>query len=132
MQHFADRSTHPACFDQWVGWVEPFAKPIVLQTTLGRLAEIFAVVRRVSGPIVGIESEFGHAMKRRIRPIPHSGYKPMLDRIDMNIVDVTRKIVFIANCVLPIAPLPDAAFALEGTTLGNALAARKRCGRRPT
>jgi len=33
----------------------------------------------------------------------------MLDRIDMNIIDMTRDIVVIANDMLPIAPLPTCA-----------------------
>lgn len=35
----------------------------------------------------------------------------MLDRIVVNIVNMRRKIVFVRNCMLPIAPLPDAALA---------------------
>jgi hypothetical protein len=38
----------------------------------------------------------------------------MFDRVDMDIINVTRKIVLIANRMLPITPLPDTAFALGG------------------
>jgi len=36
----------------------------------------------------------------------------VLHRIDMDVIDVTREIVFITNLMLPEAPLRDAAFAL--------------------
>jgi hypothetical protein len=36
----------------------------------------------------------------------------MLDRVDMEVIQMTRKIVLVADGVLPIAPLPDTAFAL--------------------
>src|SRR5258705_11921805 len=69
-------------------------------------------------------------MKRRIRPIPDPRHIPMLDRVDMNVVDVTREIAFIANGMLPVAPLPDTAFTLGDTAVGNPFAgweaARKR------
>ena len=48
-------------------------------------------------------------MERRKWPIPDPRHQPMLDRIDMNIIDMTRDIVVIANGVLPIAPLPTCA-----------------------
>jgi hypothetical protein len=48
-------------------------------------------------------------------PIPDPRYKSMLNRIGMDVVDVTPKIVFIADRVLPITPLPDATLPLGGT-----------------
>ena len=47
-----------------------------------------------------------------MRPIPDSLYKTMLDRIDVNVVNVPGQIVLIADRVLPITPLPDAALPL--------------------
>ena len=48
----------------------------------------------------------------------------------MDVIDVTSKIVLIADRVLPIAPLPDATLPLGGTASRNRLAgcevARKR------
>ena len=61
-------------------------------------------------------------MKRRIRPIHHLRHKPVPDRIDMDVIHVTREIIVIANGMLPIASLPDTAFALGGTALGNPFA----------
>jgi hypothetical protein len=55
-------------------------------------------------------------------PIPDPRYKSMLNRIDMDVVDVTPKIVFIADRVLPITPLPDATLPLGGTASRNRLA----------
>jgi hypothetical protein len=45
-------------------------------------------------------------MERRIRPIPDPRHKPVLDWVEMNVVDVIREIVVIANGMFPIAPLP--------------------------
>ena len=43
-----------------------------------------------------------------MRPISGLCYEAMLDRIDMDVIDVTPKIVLIADRMLPITPLPDA------------------------
>jgi hypothetical protein len=43
----------------------------------------------------------------------------MLDRVDMNVIDVAPEIILVANGVLPIAPLPDAVFALGGAAVRN-------------
>jgi hypothetical protein len=48
----------------------------------------------------------------------------------MNVVDVTREIALVANGVFPIAPLPDAAFALGGTAFRNAFAAGEAARKR--
>ena len=50
-------------------------------------------------------------MERRIRPITDLRHKPVLDRVDVNVVDVTGEIVGIADGMFPMAPLPDTAFA---------------------
>lgn len=57
-----------------------------------------------------------------MRPISDLRHIAMLDRIDVDVVDVTGEIIFITNGVLPIAPLPYAAFALGGPALGNSFA----------
>jgi hypothetical protein len=56
-------------------------------------------------------------MERRIRPISDPRHKPVLDRVDMNVVDVMREILVIANGVFPIAPLSDTALAFGGAAL---------------
>jgi hypothetical protein len=51
-------------------------------------------------------------MERRMPPIPDPRDRPRFDRIDMNIVDMTREIVLVADRVLPITPLLDTALTL--------------------
>ena len=64
---------------------------------------------------------------RRVRRILHIGGVAMLDRIEPAILDVLPEIALVADDVLPIAPLPDAAFAareadgIEPLGLGQAL-----------
>ena len=50
----------------------------------------------------------------------------MLHRVEMNIVDMPSEIAFIAQRVLPIAPLPDAALALAAAACGNSLTSWQR------
>ena len=45
-------------------------------------------------------------MERRMGPIAHALHQRMLDRIEMNVIDVPRKISFVADGVLPEPPLP--------------------------
>jgi len=47
-----------------------------------------------------------------MRPIPDPCHKVMLDRVDVNVIDVTSEIVGVANGMFPITPLPDAALGL--------------------
>ena len=64
-------------------------------------------------------------MERRIRPIPHALDVAVLDRIEMNVIDMPREIAFIAERVLPIAPLPQAALAFAGTARRNTFVGRQ-------
>ena len=50
-------------------------------------------------------------MKTRIRPIHHAPGIPMLHRIEMQIIHMTRIIPLIADRMLPKAPLPDTPLA---------------------
>ena len=52
-------------------------------------------------------------MKRRIRPIAHSGDKAMLHGIEMNIIDVPFEILLVANGVFPESTLPQRDFAIS-------------------
>ena len=45
----------------------------------------------------------------------------MLDRIEMNVIDVTLKIELVAQRVLPITSLPDPALAFAGAADGDTL-----------
>jgi hypothetical protein len=86
------------------------------------LAETRAHVRKITRPILGIDSKPHHPVERRMRPIPDPRYKAMLDRIDMDVLDVPCQIVLITNRVLPITSLPDPALALGGAAGRNGLA----------
>src|SRR5712691_7960124 len=54
------------------------------------------------------------AMEAAIRPIADASHQAMLDRIVVNIVDVTLQIGLIADHVLPLAALPNAFIAFGG------------------
>ena len=60
-----------------------------------------------------------------MRPIPDPRQQPVLDRVDVDVVDMTSEVVLVANGVLPIAPLPDAAFSFGRTAMGNSFAGRQ-------
>ena len=64
-------------------------------------------------------------MKRGRRPVAYPVDEPVLDRIDMNIVDMPGEIDFVANSVLPISALPDAPFTFGRTALGYPFVSRQ-------
>ncbi len=37
---------------------------------------------------------------------------PVFNRVEMNVIDMTSKIIFITNLVFPESPLPDSRFAM--------------------
>ena len=47
-----------------------------------------------------------------MRPVRYARYMTMFDRIEMNVIDVTREVLLIADNVFPEATLPDASLAL--------------------
>ena len=51
-------------------------------------------------------------MKAAVWPVAGSIDKPMLDRVEVDIVDMARQIVFVSNQVFPIAPLPNTLLSL--------------------
>jgi len=51
-------------------------------------------------------------MKRRIGPLRHTFYIAVLHRVEMNVIRMPAKIIFVANLVLPESPLPDRGFAV--------------------
>jgi hypothetical protein len=81
------------------------------------LTERSIAIRDIAGPIFRISFEFHHTMERRLRPIPDPCHEAMLDRVDVDVIDVTREIVRVANGMFPITPLPDAALGLGGTAV---------------
>ncbi len=44
-----------------------------------------------------------------MRPDTRAAHNPVFDRIKMNVIDMAREILLVANGVFPKAPLPDAA-----------------------
>jgi len=91
---------------QFVGWVE--RSDIIL-----RLAFLPTFVERHNQRHRQPNPQ-GKRQKRRMRPISDSRHIAMLDRIDMDIIDVTGEIIFITNGVLPVCDPSDyfvAAFA---------------------
>ena len=73
-------------------------------------------------PVRSELASFDIAMKTAMRPIDYTGDVPVLDGVEMNVIDMPIEISFIANGVLPVAALPDAFLPL-----GN-LAFRSRPG----
>src|SRR5947207_7349321 len=51
------------------------------------------------------------ARKRRMRPVAHTPHEAMLYGIEMDVIDVAREVVFVADRVLPEAPLPKCEIA---------------------
>jgi hypothetical protein len=60
----------------------------------------------VNSPIHWIYSVSYIAMKAEMRPISNAFHPRVLDWVPMNIIDVPSKIGFVANQMLPKAPLP--------------------------
>ena len=52
-----------------------------------------------------------------MRPIPDPPHQPVLDRVDVDVVDMTSEVALVSKGVLPIAPLPDAAFSFGHTAM---------------
>lgn len=74
------------------------------------------------GPLQRIGAEPNPPVKRGIRPIPHARRVAVLDRIEMDVIDVPCKIDPVAQRVLPITALPNPALALGGAADGNLFA----------
>jgi hypothetical protein len=70
------------------------------------LAEACVILARISGPISRQDSTSHEAMKRRVRPIPHSGHKAVFYGIEMNVIDMAFEVGFVANSALPEPTLP--------------------------
>ena len=55
----------------------------------------------VACPILRQDSKLHHTVKRRVRPLPGVRHQPVLDGVDVDVIDVTREVVLVANGVLP-------------------------------
>jgi hypothetical protein len=56
-------------------------------------------------------------MEAAVRPIGDPADMPMLHRIEVNVIDMTRQIGIIANRVLPVTSLPDALLSFSDLAL---------------
>src|SRR4029077_20447999 len=74
--------------------------------SLAKLAILFSFAR----PIQRNDSRADIAVKRRVRPIAHPRHQPVLEWIDVAILDMAGIVGFIADQVFPESPLPDATF----------------------
>jgi hypothetical protein len=59
------------------------------------------------------------AVKRRIRPILHAPNQPVLDRIDVAILDVTRVVRIVPDQMFPEPPLPNPTLTARDATGGK-------------
>ncbi len=48
-----------------------------------------------------------------MRPIAGASYETVFDGIVVNVIDVPRVVVVVANCMLPISSLPKGEFAVD-------------------
>ena len=46
-----------------------------------------------------------------MRPVSNARDMAVLYRVEVDVIDMAYEIVFVPQCVFPIAPLPNAAFA---------------------
>lgn len=67
-------------------------------------------------PIALIHAHRHRPVERRVWPIRHLRHMPMLVGIETQVVDVSRKIGFVMDQMLPIAPLQDAPFSAARRT----------------
>src|SRR3546814_19850508 len=78
------------------------------------------------------QPSLGHIpMQRRIRPIQGPRDVSMFHRIEGDVIDVALQVVFVADQILSIPPLPDTAFAFSDAAC-PALLAIRGVARKPT
>jgi hypothetical protein len=61
-----------------------------------------------------IQPDVNAPTNRRMRPIRRSRHETVLDWVEMRVVHVSREVAIIADRVLAVSPLPNAAFATAG------------------
>jgi hypothetical protein len=64
------------------------------------------ILTDVASPILRKQSLPHKSMKRGKRPIANARDKPVLDRIEMNVIDVSLEIARVADGMFPEATLP--------------------------
>jgi hypothetical protein len=89
-----------------VGWAKA-----LLRRAHHSLTERPGNLFHIPTPIGRQQAPFNVAMKAAVRPISDTGDVAVLDRIEVNVVNVPLKVGIIANGVFPIATLPNALLA---------------------
>src|SRR5947209_10409474 len=79
--------------------------------TIRSLAEGAVGCGDSSAPILRQHAAPHIAMERRMRPVAHPGCQTVLDWIEMDVIDVPRKVRFITDRVLPESSLPESIFS---------------------
>jgi hypothetical protein len=79
-------------------------------------AEIFSVAPEIPGPVFRQQASAHVVMKRRVRPIAHSGDKTVFHGIEVNVIDVPFEILLITNDVFPESTLPQRYLAISVTS----------------
>ena len=68
-------------------------------------------VRNLCRPVAGYDAIGDEAMDRRVRPVGCARDVAVLDRVDMDVVDVVGEVALIADGVFPVTALPETPFA---------------------
>ena len=77
-------------------------------SSLARFAETgFRMFVDASAPIQRVHALPHRPVKGGIRPVPHLRHQPMANRVEMQVIHVTLKIVVVADQVFPEASLPE-------------------------
>jgi hypothetical protein len=82
------------------------------KSSMRRLSETCSILAGISCPIVWQQALSDVPMKRRIGPIAHTLCQSMFDWIEVNVIDMPRKVAVIADRVLPKSPLPKREIAI--------------------
>jgi hypothetical protein len=109
-------------FSKQVGWVERERNP-------SSFAGLDDFIASSASPIDRIGTEPNRAAKRGIRPVLHADCVTVLHRIEVNVSEVPRKIVLVAQRVFPIAPLPNPALPFGAAAGGYSFASRQSMGK---
>ena len=83
------------------------------------LPKTLSIVAGIASPIVWQRPLLHVAMKRRVRPIAYALHMTVLDRVEMNVLNVPREVTFIADSVFPESPLPKGQLTIGATIQFN-------------
>src|SRR5450432_4227348 len=97
-----------------MSWTRMSLRPCGLRETIstGWLSEICFLLADIAGPIFRQQAFSDVAVKRRIGPVAYTLCQSMFDGIEMDIIDMPRKVAVVADGVLPKSPLPEREVAI--------------------